>query len=158
MKRVICAMAVVLCVAGCRGNGPGEADVLNVVAKLPAGLPVPALEWKTISSSVDRKTGTMNLLTGNDAAVRGASTGSYGDGVVLALTTWAQRDDPHWFGARIPGGFVSLETVTVSLGTDGKTTAVYRRFTGSPAREVAGAGDAESRKMEILGMRASQLP
>ena len=26
----------------------------------------------------------------------------YSAGAVLALVTWTQREDPHWFGGRIP--------------------------------------------------------
>lgn len=31
-----------------------------------------------------------------------APTPSYDQGAVLALVTWAQRDDPRWFGAGSP--------------------------------------------------------
>ena len=32
---------------------------------------------------------------------------------MLALVTWAQRDDPHWFGAKIPSTVQSVEFVTI---------------------------------------------
>jgi hypothetical protein len=56
---------------------------------------LPQLEWNPISMLVDRREGTMSLLYGNDAA--------------RALLTWKQRDDPHWFGARIPGEAVRID-------------------------------------------------
>jgi hypothetical protein len=156
MLRVVFLGLVV--VTGCGHRGPGEADVLNTEAKLPAGLPVPAMEWRVISSSVDRVHQTMALLTGNDVAVKHGGTDGYSEGSELALVTWLQRDDPHWFGARIPGSFVGLETVTMVHGVDGKPTAVYKRYAGEPLREVTDAANAEARKAVLLGMRASVMP
>jgi len=34
----------------------------------------------------------------------------------LLLITWAEQDDPHWFGARIPGEFVQAEYVYADSG------------------------------------------
>lgn len=145
-------------VAGCGVKRPLETDVLNVEARVPAGLPVAALDWRMITSGVDRRHGTMTMLTGNDEAIKSVGTGIYPAGSELTLTTWLERDDPHWFGARIPGTFVSLETVDVKQGADGKPTAEYRRYEGNPAHEVSGAANAESRKAYMLGMTASQMP
>jgi hypothetical protein len=163
--RLLRAMVVVtvgLLMAGCGQHKPAEEDVLNVAARLPAGMPVPAMDWRVISTSVDRSaqqgTGTMATLTGNDVAVKYAATEIYPVGSVLALTTWLEREDPHWFGARIPGSFVALETVTVERGAEGKATAVYRRYTGDPLRETTEAGSAEARKAAILAMRYSEMP
>jgi hypothetical protein len=156
--RLVCFGMVLMLVAGCGHRAPTEEDVLNGQAKLPAGLPVAPLEWRTIASSVDRAHGTMALLTGNDLAVRYSGSGSYPDGSQLALATWLQRDDPHWFGARIPGSFVSLELVTVARGADGKLAASYKRYAGEPAREVTDAATPEVLKTRILGMRAAAMP
>jgi hypothetical protein len=100
----------------------------------------------------------MATLTGNDLAVKYAGGDVYPVGSVLALTTWLERDDPHWFGARIPGSFVGLETVTVERGADGKPAAVYRRYAGDPLHEVTDAATAETRKAVLLGMRYSPMP
>ena len=61
------------------------------------------------------------VLYGNDAAIgsirahRGTTHGpAYATGAVLALVTWAQREDPHWFGARIPSEPQSVEFVQVA--------------------------------------------
>lgn len=153
-------LALIL-MAGCRHRTPTEADVFNEQAQLPAGLPAPVMDWRTIASSVDRAhgiSGTMSLLTGNDVAVKSAGDSAYADGSVLALVTWLERDDPHWFGARIAGSFVGLETVTIARGADGKVAAVYKRFAWEPLREITGAPDADARKAYILGMRPSVMP
>jgi hypothetical protein len=52
----------------------------------------------------------------------------YQTGAVLALVTWVQRDDPHWFGGRIPDMPESVEFVQVAA--TGQTIS-YRRFAGN---------------------------
>ena len=149
---------VIGCVTGCGTRKPAGDDVLNVQARLPHAMPVPAMDWPVISSSIDRTHQTMSTLTGNDLAVKYSATDVYPVGSQLALTTWLERDDPHWFGARIPGSFVALETVTMERGADGKVTAHYTRYAGDPLREVTDAAVAEARKTAILGMRPSGMP
>jgi hypothetical protein len=96
--------------------------VNNLAAALPATLPYRPLHWRAITMYVDPKTRTTAMLFGDDAAMRAvqardaapmgpASNPSYPAGAVLALVTWAQRDDPHWFGARIPAAAQSVEFV-----------------------------------------------
>ena len=92
----------------------GVSDVVNnSAAALPASLPYQPLAWSAITMYVDPRARTMATLYGNDAAMqtvqarRAAAAGgtdgqAYQAGAVLALVTWLQRDDPHWFGARIP--------------------------------------------------------
>jgi hypothetical protein len=105
--------ALVLLPAGCSHRTPTERDLFNVDAALPARLPVEPLEWRVITSSIDREHHTMATLFGNDVAVTSArsATGSvtYPVGSTVALVTWVQKDDGHWFGARIPQRFVSME-------------------------------------------------
>jgi hypothetical protein len=160
MRRLLvaCLGMVLVGLAGCGHRAPAETDVLNTEAKLPAGLPVPAMDWRVISSSVDRAHGTMATLTGNEVAWKYSGTGTYPEGSELALMTWLQRDDPHWFGARVPGSFAGLETVTVVRGADGKIATVYRRYAGEPLREVTDAASADARKAVLLGMRYSVMP
>jgi hypothetical protein len=71
---------------------------------------------------VDPKTRTTATLYGNERALAAAhargGAPAYTAGAVLALVTWAQRDDPHWFGARIPSVPQSMEFVEVA--TDGR--------------------------------------
>jgi len=160
--KMACVGLALLVPAGCghfrSGSAPSEEDVLNVPARLPSGMPVPVLDWETIATSADRAHQTMAILTGNNTAVQSAATGVYPEGSQLALLTWLAREDPHWFGGRIPGSFIALETVTVTRGGDGKIAATYRRYAGNPLREVADTAHADSRKAAILGTQASVMP
>jgi len=144
MRVIACAMALVVC--GCSGKKIADADLYNVQAAVGAGLPYPVMEWKAITSVVDRGQKTTATLFGNDAAVAAARAGvAYPAGAVLGLVTWKEREDPHWFGARIPGSVVSVEFVVVG-GAD-------RLFVGTPWREVAGTSG-----KEIVGMKAAVAP
>jgi hypothetical protein len=146
--------------AGCERRTPAERDLFNVDAALPAGLPVRPLEWRVITSSIDREHHTMATLFGNDVAVtnaRSAGAATYPAGSQLVLVTWVQKDDGHWFGARIPQRFVSMELVTVAAGAGGKTAAKYERF--GPDGRLASTSDQDAvREETILAERASFMP
>lgn len=148
--RVVVGAAMLGLLCGCGGKKIADADLYNVQARVDAGLPYPVMEWRAITTVVDREADTTSTLFGNDAAVAAARAGrAYPAGAVLGLVTWRERGDPHWFGARIPGSVVSVEFVEVG-GTGSQRD---RLFVGSPWREVLG-----SRAGEILGMRAAVAP
>jgi hypothetical protein len=75
---------------------------------------------------------------------------------VLALVTWVQRDDPHWFGARIPGALQSVEFVQVAAAGQ---TSNYRRFAGPGLIEDHGTtSTAPQRTSFVLGLAPASLP
>ena len=84
----------------------------------------------------------------------------YPPGAVLALVTWAQREDPHWFGARIPDRPQMVEIVQVA---GGGAQPVYQRFHG-PAFTAErdpqddGAQSPVKRTSFMLGLAPVQLP
>jgi hypothetical protein len=155
------AVAALVFIVGCSHRTPTKRDLFNVDAALPAGLPVAPLEWRVITSSVDREHHTMATLFGNGAAVTSARSAAdavtYGAGSQLALVTWVQRDDEHWSGGRIPQRFVSMELVRVAAGMDGKTPATYQRF-GADGRLAGGSDQDAVREEAILAKRASFMP
>lgn len=71
----------------------------------------------------------MSTLYGNDQAFQHAHTSadsSYPNGSVLALATWKQQEDQHWYGANIPGELQSIELVKIN-----GTAATYEQFSGT---------------------------
>ena len=89
---------------------------------------------------------------------RGKDTASvkYPPGAVLALVTWGQREDPHWFGARIPDVPASVEFVEV--GGESKTDS-YSRFVGSGlTADPAANATAPQRINFVTGLSPVQLP
>lgn len=139
-------------------------ELLNTSAgQLPAGLPWQPLGWSPITMFVDPDRHTTGTLLGNDAAMRAVhpragetAAPAYEAGAVLALVTWAQRDDPHWFGGRIPDRPVAVEFV--QIGASG-SPGVYRRYAGAElAEEHPAAADAEQRREFLVNLRPVQLP
>jgi hypothetical protein len=138
--------------------------VNNSAAELPANLPYRPLTWNAITMYVDPKTHTMATLYGNPAAMkevqmRGTPHSGgpkYSAGAVLALVTWAQRDDPHWFGGRIPAIPESVEFVQVAA--TGQTIS-YQRFAGKElVEEHPAASVAAQRTSFMLGLTPARLP
>lgn len=145
----------------------GHEVVNNKAAMLPMSLPYQPLSWGAITMYVDPKAHAMSTLYGNDAAIKAVRARranltsrikgpEYGAGAVLALVTWAQREDPHWFGGRIPDLPQSVEFV--QIGTGGEPGG-YRRFAGPglPGENAAGAVAVE-RTNFMLGLIPVQLP
>jgi len=149
----------------------GEEIVNSTAAALPTGLPYQPLGWGAITMYVDPVGHTTATLYGNDTAMQavqargvafeGTATGSaylpeYPPGSVLALVTWTQRDDPHWFGARIPDAPQSVEFVQVAAGRQQRS---YRRFAGGGlVEDPSTVNVAEQRTSFIVGLAPVGLP
>jgi hypothetical protein len=135
----------------------GRREVVNNDAVLPASLPYQPLSWNAITMYVDPNARTMATLYGNDAAVRAALAHQAAPaGAVLALVTWAQRDDPHWFGARIPDAPQSVEFVEIAAAGQKNN---YRRFAGTGLMEDSGAASAAPQRTSfVLGLAPASLP
>ncbi len=142
---------------------PGEEMVNNQAAALPASLPFQPLDWRAITMYVDPNSYTLSTLYGNDVAMQsvnahdnGSQGSTYTPGSVLALVTWAQRDDPHWFGARIPALPKSVEFV--QLAASGQMNQ-YRRFAGKNMAETHLEALETAKHMSfILNLAAARLP
>jgi mono/diheme cytochrome c family protein len=131
-------------------------------AALVANLPHQPLRWTPITMFVDPRAHTMSTLFGNDVAIKSASARSaspavpsYEQGAVLALVTWFQRDDPHWFGARIPDNPASVEFVTVER----RDSSSYRRFDGPNLSEARPSSTVVVQRTSfLLKLKPASLP
>jgi len=129
--------------------------VNNGAAALPQNLPFQPLQWTAITMFVDPKTRTMSTLFGNDAAIQavrnhGGNIGkppAYPVGSVLALLTWAQREDPHWFGGRIPDRPLSVEFTEMDASSKVRS---YRRFDGPMLQEHTAPSEEVARRSSFL--------
>lgn len=137
----------------------------NGAAALPSNLPYQPLGWNAITIYVDPKTRATATLYGNDSAMSAvqsrrlnpnvAGEHAYANGAMLALVTWLQRDDPHWFGARIPDQLQAVEFVQVSAGG----AKIYPRYDGAgQVVDHTGTSGASARTHFILGLAPAQLP
>jgi Haem-binding domain/Cytochrome P460 len=136
--------------------------VNNRAASLPKRLPYQSLRWTPITMFVDRNSRTMSTLYGNQVAIKSVdrrsaspSTPQYQPGAVLALVTWVQRDDPHWFGGRIPDRPSSVEFVTVGP----QNTPSYRGFEGPNLTEThSGTTRVVKRTSFLVNLKPASLP
>jgi hypothetical protein len=141
-----------------------HSEVVNLrAAALPASLPYNPLKWNAITMYVDPKSQTTATLYGNDVAMqavraRGENRVSpaYRAGSVLALVSWAQRDDPHWFGGRIADTPESIEFIQVA--TLGQIDS-YRQFALPGLNEIQPTASRAVLRMNFaLGMAPARLP
>src|SRR5580693_7433022 len=89
-----------LSLLGCAADEPKISAVLNQSASLVGQIPANPLQWKIITSSIDRAGSTMSTLYGNDLAIACARTSPQHDypvGAELSLVTWTQAEDTRWF-------------------------------------------------------------
>jgi hypothetical protein len=137
--------------------------VNNRAAALPASLPYNPLKWNAITMYVDPKNQRTVTLYGNDIAMQAVRarrenrvSPAYQAGSVLALVTWAQRDDPHWFGGRIADTPESIEFIQVA--TPGKIDS-YRQFALPGLNEIQPTASRAVLRMNfVLGMAPARLP
>jgi hypothetical protein len=155
-KALIASTLLLSFISGCGHRTPSDSDLFNEPAAIATGkLPYNPFAWKVITSGIHPRQHTMSTLYGNDSAITSARAGkSYSPRAVLALVTWTQREDPHWFGGRIPGAVQSIEFVTV--GQPG----TYQRFTGPDAQPDASVDPqtASARQIAILAEHAAVMP
>lgn len=136
-----------------------NAQLVNKAASLPASFQFEAKGLnKVITSSINRKKATMSTLYGNNEAFQHAATSagsSYPKGSVLALVTWKQQEDQHWFGANIPGELQSIELVKIN-----GTTATYEQFRGAALTPASNTDTAQvnQRTRYILDEKPAVTP
>lgn len=148
---------------GCSGHSPALAPTLSQNAELVGDLPANPLQWKIITSAIDKPDSTMSTLYGNDVAVDYARTHSqrdYPPGSMLSLVIWTQREDPRWFGAKIPDRVNSVEFVTVGATPDGHISYSYASYGGAPLKKASAEQSAtpNDRTLYLLTQRAAVLP
>jgi cytochrome P460 len=156
---LVCSLGLL----GCSGRPSAAAPTLNQNAALPGDLPMNPLPWRVITSMADKTSSTMSTLYGNDLAVdyaRAHSDRGYPDGSALALVTWTQRNDPRWYGAKIPARVSSVEFLTVGALPDGHATYSYLEYSGAPLKQASAEQTAapSGRALFLLAQRAAVLP
>lgn len=134
----------------------------SLSAASASALPANPLRWSIITSSIDPKNSTMSTLYGNDIAVQHARANSkhdYPPGSHIALVTWTRRDDPRYFGARIPDQIKSIEFVFVTE-LPGETKFRHEKFEGNPLAKTQSDESATPSPdaAALLNLRAAVLP
>jgi hypothetical protein len=130
MKSAYILLAGIALALGACTNTVSNTALINNEATIPASFNFGKMGFKVITSSINKKKGTMSTLYGNELALKAATagTGTIAAGEVFALVTWRQQADDHWFGANIPGNLQSVEYVKTS---DAGNNVSYQRFEGT---------------------------
>jgi hypothetical protein len=171
MKRAAFFIALLLLtMTGCSEKRTDPSNLINKEASPPGNLPFDPLQWKVISSFINRRDSTMSVLYGNDLAVthaRTMGTSAYPPGSILSLITWKQKDDAHWYGAMIPGQIKSIEFVDVKAASSGQLSnfsqdqeGAYHDYEGVPLQEitVSDSSTLNARINFILSQKAAAMP
>lgn len=121
------------------------------------------LEWKVITTIMNKKNNTMSTLYGNDAAAAHAArghAGNYPADAKLALVNWSQVADAHWFGANTPGKIRSVESISFEQAPAKTSAPIYQLYEGSPLRlsKTTDEQAVTGREKLILGLTASVIP
>ncbi|QEM11718.1 hypothetical protein [Mucilaginibacter rubeus] len=155
-KSTLFSIFALLILAGCdRQTAPEQ--LINQKASLPASFKLSDLHEQVITSFMNRKDSTMSVLYGNKEAAARAGRSDVPDrnGLSFTLITWRQQEDPHWFGARIPGDLLSVEQLKVGSG-DGAIS--YDRFSGTGLNRSSDTSGRSARIHFILAQKASVIP
>lgn len=149
-----------LTLSGCSNKRTDVSKLINEKASFHGALPLDPFQWRVITTFVNTKESTMSTLYGNDIAVRHARNDPqhpYPESSQLSLVTWYQREDEHWFGAKIPGEMKSIEFITVNASVP---TYSYQVYEGSSLvrKSAEEAGQTDSRIEYVLGQRALVMP
>jgi len=102
----------------------------------------------------------MSTLYGNDLALQSfKSSTPHTSGEVLALVTWKQKEDEHWFGAKIPGPLLAVELVKTTNGGETANPEIgYERFEGSRLTLNKDTTGSSKSIADIFNQKPSILP
>jgi hypothetical protein len=150
-------IAVVL-LSSCKPATPPD-QLINQKASLPQTFKLADLHQKVITTFINNREHITGILYGNEKAylAAGAAQPVKAAGESFTLVTWHQQDDPHWFGARIPGDLISAETLTLT-GKDDAPAYHYQKYNGKELVKLADTSGSSNRIKFILSQQASITP
>ncbi|MBD1386706.1 hypothetical protein IDJ75_15595 [Mucilaginibacter rigui] len=133
-------------------------QLINNKASLPASFKLSDLHQKVITSFINNRDSTMSILYGNKQAgiIAGKDVRSGVPGASFTLVTWHQQNDPHWFGARIPGELIYVETLHTDTAED--KIIDYQKYSGKNLVKLADTAGRSSRIHFILSQNPSIIP
>lgn len=117
------------------------------------------MKLKTITTFINTHNYTTSTLYGNENAYKAMlNSGSINNDKTLVLITWKQKDDPNWFGAKIPGSLVSIETLKTNTTFKDEHNIVYEFLPGSHSEKIIPTSDTDKRIKDILTLQPAVMP
>lgn len=142
---------VLLCFLSCKSTG--EKNEYTRIVFDSDGL-------RVVSSAVNKKLETMSVLYGNNAGYKtlldSGSNHSFGE--IYKFVTWQYHDNPSYYGSKINGELLSVETISIQPGLRGAIKINYRveRGTIMPVNGVV--LNEQERISYILAYKPAFLP
>jgi hypothetical protein len=159
MKNLITiSFAVTVLLFACNQND-NKIELMNKKASLPESFNFDRKGLKVMASLINKKAGTMAVLYANAIALNNAVKDNNQPvmGEVLALVTWKQQDDAHWFGGEIPGALQSVELVKTNTNKAALSIA-YEKYSGSNLTLIADTLGESARIKYVLSQQPSVMP
>jgi len=131
MKNIVyLLLGSVFLLSACNGDN-SKPQLMNDKAALPSSFKFDGLGLNVMASFINKRSGTMSTLYANQLALQNAIKGVkvHAAGEVMALVTWKQQDDDHWFGAKIPGNVQTVELIK-TVASSGIILADYKKYSG----------------------------
>jgi len=110
------------------------------------------LDWTPVTAYSDPQKHTISVLLVDSKEIGTVTLVAYAS--AKALVTWTERDDPHWFGARIADEVVSVEIVRPS----GSNETEYRMFGGNGVGRIDANATKTARAAFIASFPPAQIP
>lgn len=133
----------------------------NEQASLPEKFNFKEMKLKAITTFIHPENHTTSTLYGNEnaynALLHSDSTPS-NSSKNLVLITWKQQDDPKWFGAKIPGSLVSIETLKTNTNFKDLQNITYEFLPGGHLEKNIPASDNGKRIKDILAVQPAVMP
>jgi hypothetical protein len=161
MKAIqVVGVVIAMTIVGCVKQNPRTIAKIDSDASPKGQFPWEPMDGYVITTWIDPHAGTMATLYGNEVAVAQANANDrigYPPGSIVSLVTWKQKEDPRWFGAKVPGTVQSVEFVTVA-GSEGRTIYHYRRFEGSPSAQTSSSDGPAPNERSVFLLSQSRSP
>ncbi|MGE8511133.1 MAG: hypothetical protein ACN6N7_00425 [Chryseobacterium culicis] len=157
MKNLIVYLLLCLFTVSC--GSKKEYEPVNENASLPESFDFNAMNLKVVTSSINHKKQTMMTLYGNDSAIdelKDHPENNNHKERILALITWSQKEDPYWYGAKIPNHLLSVEIVKSKEPFSENSEILYQKYEGKELRKAN--ADGRDRIRTILSMKPSIMP
>lgn len=163
MNKLFFFAILVFFLAGCNSQrGP---EFINEEASLPQSFGFNKMGLSVITSFINHNNHTMATLYGNSIAVSelnntihseaGSQKHAENRERVLLLVTWSQKDDPYWFGAKVPDQLLSIESLKSTDVFSMRAKIRYQIYRGEGSRDRT--GDKAGRINTILAMKPAVL-
>ncbi|MFZ4929095.1 hypothetical protein [Chryseobacterium sp. Mn2064] len=157
MKNLIVYLITSVLIVSC--SSKKEYEPFNKNASLPEKFDFNAMDLKVVTSSLHYKKQTTMTLYGTASAIdelKGNPGKKENGERTLTLITWSQKDDPYWYGAKIPDHLLSVEVIKSNKPFAEHSEIQYQKYEGKELKKVNSEG--ADRIRAILSMKPSIMP